>query len=324
MSENKRTVFYKRHVDLGAKIVEFGGWDMPIYYPSGIVGEHLATRKEAGLFDVSHMGRFIIRGDGALKFLQHVLSNNVEALNVNELTAQYTIIPNENGGAVDDAYLYHFVEHEYLLVVNAANRLKDWHHFQALLKDFDDVELVDRTKEIAMLALQGPKSRQIVASIIQSGQPPEPMRNALSIVTINGVTVKVARTGYTGEPLCFEFFINHKDGPMLWDLLLDKGATPVGLGARDTLRLEAGLPLYGHELGQDAEDKEIPIMACPLAKFAVSFSPLKGDFVGRAALARQHQALRKIISRDYSSVDVLPRIIQMVAVAGRRVARDGA
>jgi aminomethyltransferase len=322
-SENKRTVFFDRHVALGAKIVEFGGWDMPIYYPTGIVTEHLATRKEAGLFDVSHMGRFILRGAGAVKFLQHVLSSNVAALTVNKLTAQYSIVPNESGGAVDDAYLYHFVDDEYLLVVNAANRLKDWDHFQSLLKDFDHVELTDRTAEIAMLALQGPKSREILAQIIQSGQFPEPLHNALSVVTINGARVMVGRTGYTGEPLCFELFVNREDGPLLWDLLVEKGATPVGLGARDTLRLEAGLPLYGHELGLDAEGKEIPIMACPLARFAVSFSPLKGDFVGREALARQHAAFEKIIARDYSSMEALPRMIKTVAVAGQGVARDG-
>ncbi len=325
MSENRRTVFYDRHVELGAKIVDFNGWDMPVSYPSGIIAEHLATRKEAGVFDVSHMGRFIIRRAGAVKFLQHVLSNNVEALNVNKLTAQYTIIPNKTGGAIDDAYLYHFIEGEYLLVVNAANRLKDWEHFQSVLKDFGDVELTDATEDIAMIALQGPKSREIVYGIIQAGQLPEPMRNALSIVTINGATVKVGRTGYTGEPLCFEFFVDKKDAFMLWDLLIAKGATPNGLGARDTLRLEAGLPLYGHELGLDAEGKEIPIiMACPPARFAVSFSPLKGNYIGRTELTMQHEVLKKIIARDYTSISVLPRMIQQVAVAGRGVARDGA
>lgn len=323
MSETKKTVLYSRHVDLGAKMVDFNGWDMPVSYPNGIVAEHLATRKAAGLFDVSHMGRFIIRGAGTVKFLQHVLSNNAVALNVNELIAQYTIIPNETGGAVDDTYLYHFVEGEYLLVVNAANRLKDWKHFQSVLKGFDDVELVDATEEISMVALQGPRSREITSSIIQAGQLPEPMRNALGIVTINGATVKVGRTGYTGEPLCFEFFVNNEDALMLWDLLIEKGATPNGLGARDTLRLEAGLPLYGQELGLDAEGKEIPIMACPLARFAVSFSPLKGNYIGRTELTMQHEVLKRIIARDYTSINLLPRMIQQVAVAGRGVARDG-
>jgi aminomethyltransferase len=323
-SENKRTVLFNRHVELGAKIVEFAGWDMPISYPTGIVAEHLATRKEAGLFDVSHMGRFIIRGAGALRLLQYVLSSNVEALTAQRLTAQYTLIPDEAGGAIDDAYLYHFVEDEYLLVVNAANRLKDWQHFQALLKDFDEVELIDRTDDLAMLALQGPKSREILAQVIQAGQLPEPMRNALSIVTINGVTVMVGRTGYTGEPLCFECFVNREAALMLWDLFMAKGATPVGLGARDTLRLEAGLPLYGHELGLDAERKEIPVLAYPVARLAVSFSPLKGDFVGRAALTRQHEAYKRIIVRDYSAIEALPRMIKSVALAGQGVAREGA
>ncbi len=324
MSQLQRTVFYDQHVALGAKIVEFAGWQMPIFYPTGIVEEHLLTRKGAGLFDVSHMGRFIVRGSGALNFLQHVLTNNAEALDIREMGAQYTLIPNEAGGAVDDAYLYRFVQEEYLLVVNGANREKDWNHFQGLLKDFDGVELTDQTKEIAMLALQGPRTREIMEDIVGSGLLPEPMRNAVSIVTISGATVNVARTGYTGEPLCFELFANREDGPMLWDLILSKGATPIGLGARDTLRLEAALPLYGHELGLDPDGKEIPIFACPLAKFAVSLSPLKGDFWGRAALTKQHEAFKKIVYRDYSLIHDLPRMIKPIAVAGRGIAREGA
>jgi aminomethyltransferase len=324
MSDILKTVFHERHVDLGAKMVEFFGWEMPMFYPTGIVKEHLATRKHAGLFDVSHMGRFIIRGAGALKFLQYVLTNNAEALDIREMGAQYTFIPNHTGGAVDDAYLYRFVEDEYLLVVNGANREKDWNHFQTLLKDFDKAELTDRTKEIAMLSLQGPKSRDILESIIQTGLLPEPTRNAVSIVTISGVPVKVARTGYTGEPICFELFVDAKDGSMLWDQIVENGAVPIGLGARDTLRLEAVLPLYGHELGQDPEGKEIPIFACPLAKFAVSFSPLKGDFIGREVLVRQQEAFKKIMSRDYSIIQNLPRICKPIAVAGRGVAREGA
>jgi len=324
VSKLQRTILYDRHVALGAKMVEFGGWDMPVLYPSGIVEEHLAARKGSGLFDVSHMGRFTVRGAGAVRFLQHVLSNNAEALDVRERAAQYTLIPNETGGAVDDAYLYHFVEDEYLLVVNAANRQKDWKHLQLFLKDYDDVDLIDRTEEVVMLALQGRMSRDLLGEIIQSGTLPEPMRNAVSIVTISDARVMVARTGYTGEPLSFELFARREDGPMLWDQIMAKGATPVGLGARDTLRMEAGLPLYGHELGEDPEGNEIPMMACPLVKSAVSFSPLKGEFVGRAALARQFEALGKIIARDYSMIADLPHLIRPIAVAGRGIARSGA
>ncbi len=321
MSENKRTVFYNRHVELDAKIVPFAGWEMPISYPAGIVKEHLSTRKKAGLFDVSHMGRFVIRGSGASRFLQHVLCSNVEALNVNKMNAQYSIIPNEKGGAVDDAYLYNFIDNEYLLVVNASNRQKDWEHLQSYLKDFDAVEMIDRTEDIAMLALQGPNSRDIISEIIQDGQLPEPARNELSTITVNGATIHIGRTGYTGEPLCFECFVERDDSLMLWDLLIQKGAEPVGLGARDTLRLEAGLPLYGHELGLDPEGNEIPIMACPLARIALSFSPFKGEYVGREELLRQHEALKKIMQRDYSSRDILPRIIRTIALTQRGVAR---
>ena len=317
----KRTVFYDRHVELNATMVDFGGWNMPVQYQSGILQEHLATRNQAGLFDVSHMGRFIISGSQALDFLQHVLSNNAAGLEVQE--SQYTMIPNENGGAVDDAYLYRFFEDEYLLVVNASNREKDWEHFQQALKSFDQVQLTDWTAEMAMLSLQGPQAKVIMEAIIETGRLPEPMRNQLSAATIKGVEVLIARTGYTGEPLCFELFIPRQDAVMLWDLLCEKGAVPIGLGARDTLRLEAGLPLYGHELGLDPENNEIPIFACPLARFAVSLSPLKADFIGRSALTRQFEAYEKIVKRDYSRIKDLPRIIRPVALTGKGVARAG-
>ena len=324
MTEPRKTVFHSTHVALGAQLVDFGGWEMPLQYPSGCVTEHLATRKAAGLFDVSHMGRFLVRGRGALPFLQHVLTNNADALDLHPIGAQYTLIPTASGAAIDDAYLYRFVEGEYVLVVNAANREKDWAHLQPLAAGFPGVELIDRTEALAMLALQGPTSRNILAGIIDSGQMPEPMRNTVSSVKIAGMPVMVGRTGYTGEPLCFELFVPRDDGSRLWSLLVAKGATPVGLAARDTLRLEAGLPLYGHELGTDPDGKEIPIFAIPLAKFAVSLSPRKGDFIGRAALTTQFAAFAKNLVRDYSAIADLPRSIKPLAVAGRGIARPGA
>jgi len=285
------------------------------------VHEHLVTRKTAGLFDVSHMGRFVFRCKDSLLFLQHVLSNNVAALDVGE--SQYTFIPNNTGGAIDDAYLYRFIEDEYLLVVNAANRQKDWEHFESMVKDFEHVEMFDHTEELVMLSLQGPQSKQILSPLIDSGSLPEPSRNRLSTVTINSKRVLIARTGYTGEPICFELFINTADGPAIWDLLVEWEAEPVGLGARNTLRLEAGLPLYGHELGKDPSEREIPIFACKLAKFAVSFSPFKTDFVGRDALSSQFEALKKIEKGDYSLVEDLPRMIMPVAVSVKGIARAG-
>jgi aminomethyltransferase len=237
-----RTVLYDCHVALGAQMVPFGGWEMPVMYGDGILAEHLTTRKQAGLFDVSHMGRFVFRGSGALDFLQYALTNNAEALDTLEKGAQYTLIPTKDGTAVDDAYLYRFVDDEYLLVVNAGNRDKDWQHFQQLLKKFDHVELVDRSDDLAMVSIQGPESRSIVSDIIQAGRVPEPARNALNPVTIAGATVLLARTGYTGEPLGFELFIPKDSAVEIWNLLIKKGAAPAGLGARDTLRWRRPCP----------------------------------------------------------------------------------
>jgi len=324
MTELKRTVLHDKHVECGAQMVPFGGWDMPVMYGDGILAEHLATRKGAGLFDVSHMGRFAFRGPRALVFLQYALTNNALALDAPERGAQYTFIPTVDGTAVDDAYLYRFVPDEFLLVVNAGNRDKDWRHFQELLDRFSGVELVDRSDELAMLSLQGPQSRAIIGGVLDGGRLPDPARNALATVTIAGVDVLLARTGYTGEPLGFELFIPTGAAAGIWDLLLDKGATPVGLGARDTLRLEASLPLYGHELGTDAEGREIPIFACPLARFGVSFSEHKDDFIGRSALEKQRAAANGFMSRDFSRLDDLPRTIRPLALDGRGIARQGA
>ncbi len=261
-------------------------------------------------------------GAGALRFLQHVLTNNAAALEPGE--SQYTIIPNAEGGAIDDAYLYRFFADEYLLVVNASNRVKDWDHFQTILPDFPDVELTDRTEDLAMLSLQGPLSKKILLELIEDGRLPEPMRNCLSRITIAGADILIARTGYTGEPVCFELFIKRDDALRIWDLLTGKGAVPVALGARDTLRLEAALPLYGHEFGVDPDGREIPIFAAGLANVAVSFSPLKGDFIGKKALLKQWQA-RKMMKKDgdYSRIADLPRMTRPVAIAGRGIARAG-
>ncbi len=342
MDQPKRTVLYDRHKALGAQMVEFGGWDMPLLYPSGVVEEHLNTRSGVDIFDVSHMGRFIIRGANALRFVQHVLTNNAEALDLAPTGAQYTLIASETGAAVDDAFLYRFVEGEYLLVVNASNRIKDLEHLRRYAESFDGVELIDRTYDIAMFALQGPKSRDLLevvvdapttspAAILKAGIPagassalPEPYRNAVGVARIAGAGVMVSRTGYTGEPIGFELFVDRANALMLWDLLLEKGARPAGLAARDTLRLESALPLYGHEYGYDPDGKEIPCFAAPIGKLAVSFSPLKGDFIGRAALEKQFAAYSRIIARDYSTIADLPRMFKCVAVTGRGIARAGA
>lgn len=330
----RRTPLYERHLALGARMVEFAGWEMPLQYSAGIMEEHLATRRGAGLFDVSHMGRFAVRGRGVLGFLQHVLTNNAASLSPGK--AQYTMVPNERGGALDDAYLYCLGGEEYLLVVNAANREGDWGHFQKHLASFPGVELLDRTEELAMLSLQGSLSRKIALQLLEGECIPEPGRNTLCFAVVRrlaeargggegagGARIVVARTGYAGESLGFELFVPREAAAAVWDQLIELGATPVGLGARDTLRLEAGLPLYGHELGWDSQGKEIPIFACPLARFAVSLSPLKGEFIGREALARQFAAYQGFLKGSFSGLKDLPRIIRHLTLLDKGVARQG-
>ena len=321
MNECLRTVFFNKHQDLDATIVEFGGWEMPIQYPAGIINEHMATRKKAGIFDVSHMGRLYFTGKDTIPFLQHVLTNNALALDIGE--SQYTLIQNETGGAIDDAYLYRFKPEEYLLVVNASNREKDVAHFKKHLTLFQDIEMVDKTFEMSMISLQGPLSKSIIQQIVTGGILPEPARNNLSIVDIKGVETCLARTGYTGEPLGFELFIENKHAVFIWNLLMEKGAFPIGLGARDTLRLEACLPLYGHELGMDHDGNEIPLFASKLSKFAASFSPLKGDFIGKDVLYQQYLAFKNITDQKFDDISHLPRMVMPLAITGKGIAREG-
>lgn len=318
----RRTPLYDQHVALGARMTGFAGWDMPLMYPSGVIAEHLATRRNAGLFDVSHMGRFLVRGNGALGLLQRLLTNNVAALEVGQ--AQHTFISDHLGVALDDAYVYRFVADEYLLVVNAANRETDWDYLHSQARDASGVELLDQTEKLAMLSLQGPRSQDIIAGVLSEGRLPEPQRNKLSRGIIAGIDVLLSRTGYTGEPLGFELIIPSEEVPLLWDLFIHEKAQPVGLGARDTLRLEAGFPLYGHELGSDPTGRPTEIFASSLALRSVNFSPAKGDYTGRAALLEQHTAYERIVAGDYSLIATLPRIIRPVALTSRGIARAGA
>ena len=320
MSELKRTQLYDVHVAAGATMVDFGGWEMPIKYPTDIVAEHLYTRNFCSLFDVSHMGRILVDGPQAVPFLQHVLSSNVMALDVNK--AQYAILPTETGGAVDDAYLYRFEEDRYLLVVNAANTDKDLAHLQHHIQNFD-ARMTVITSDWAAIAVQGPKSKELLMTLSGGESITEPMKNALNTLELEGHTVRIAKTGYTGEPIGYEVYVPSQDAVWLWNRLVELGARPAGLGARDTLRLEAGMPLYGHELGLSPDGTEIPIYAIPLARFAVSFSPQKGDFVGREPLQRQYDVFRKIMDRDFSDLEHLPRRVRPITLLGRGVMRAG-
>ncbi len=286
MSELKRTPLYDAHVSAGATMVDFGGWEMPIQYPAGIVSEHLYDRKSCGIFDVSHMGRLLVEGPERVAFLQKVLTSNVSALVPGR--AQYCMIPTETGGAVDDAYLYMFEEDKYLLIVNASNTDKDLRHFAKYLPDYD-CTITNLTDTLSSIAVQGPDAEAILKTLSGGAEITGPRKNDLGEVVMEGHTVRASRTGYTGDPIGWELFIDAGEAVWLWNRLTQLGARPTGLGARDTLRLEAGLPLYGHELGADAAGEEIPIFAVSLAKFAVSFKEEKGDFVAREILLAQKE-----------------------------------
>ena len=286
MSELKRTPLYDAHMAAGATMVDFGGWEMPIQYPEGIVAEHLYDRRHCGIFDVSHMGRLIVEGPDRLAFLQKVLSSNAADLVPGR--AQYCMIPDETGGAVDDAYLYMFTEDNYMVVVNASNTDKDLQHFSKCLPGYD-CTITNITDTYSSIAVQGPDSERILKELSGSDFLTGPKKNDLNELTMEGRTVRISKTGYTGDPIGWELFIDAKEVVWLWNRLIELGAKPTALGARDTLRLEAGLPLYGHELGTDHSGAEIPIFAVSLAKFAVSFVEEKGDFVGKELLLAQKE-----------------------------------
>jgi len=277
------------------------------------------------MWDVSHMGRVRVGCADRIAFLQHVLTNNAEALA--PWQAQYTQIPNEQGGVIDDAYLYRFDEDEWILVVNASNREKDLAHLQKHAAHFGDVTLEDHTGALAMVAFQGPLAGEVLEGLVEDGYLPEPRRNALSRVTIAGAEVLIGRTGYTGEPIAFELLIPAESAEAVWVVLAAAGAphgiVPCGLGARDTLRLEAGLPLYGHEFGQDPTGGEFPAYSFPLSGLAVSFSDRKGDFVGRNPLRAQFEQLQLIKTGDYEPSNVLPKRTRCLALLDRGVIRQG-
>ena len=321
MSELKRTVLYQAHLDAKATMVDFGGWEMPIQYPEGIITEHLYCRKHCAIFDVSHMGRIDVTGKDQVAFLQHVLSSNVLALDVGQ--AQYCIIPNEAGAAIDDAYLYRFEDGKYFLVVNAGNIDKDLAHLNEVAKAYD-VQLTNVSDRCAAIAVQGPESKDILTKMA-GGKTllMENVKNALACLEMEGRPVRIAKTGYTGEPIGYELYCNSEDARYFWDRLIELGAKPAGLGARDTTRMEASLPLYGHEMGECELGGEIPIYAVSLARFAVSYAPEKGDFIGKEALAKQFAAYKKIMNRDYSSIADLPYRIQPIYLEGRGVLRKG-
>ncbi len=276
-----RTPLFDRHVALGAKMVPFAGFEMPVQY-AGVIEEHRAVRSSAGLFDVSHMGEFEVRGKGAAAFLDAIVPTRVSALP--PLKAAYTGLLTERGTFVDDILVYRLADEHFLVVVNASNVAKDWAWFERHARGHD-VALENASDRTALIAVQGPKSIGIVARLAEGFDAHAVKYYQLARGTVAGRPVIAARTGYTGE-VGYELFSAPGDAGAIWDALLEAGAAdgarPAGLAARDTLRLEAAMPLYGNDI-----DDETTLLEAGL-EWVVDWT--KEDFVGRAALAAQKEA----------------------------------
>jgi aminomethyltransferase len=274
----KQTPLYETHLRYGGKIVEFGGWSLPVQY-SGIKDEHQAVRTKAGLFDVSHMGEVSVSGPDALAFLQKLVTNDVAKLQVNQIL--YTPMCYQDGGTVDDLLVYKQAANEYLLVVNAANIEKDWQWMQENLKGFK-TELTNLSDATAQLALQGPLAETILAKLTDTPLAAITYYWFNPEASVAGKKVLISRTGYTGED-GFEIYCQPEDAEFLWEAIMEAGRPlgllPAGLGCRDTLRFESCLPLYGHELSATISPVEAGI------GFFVKLD--KGDFNGREVLHEQ-------------------------------------
>jgi aminomethyltransferase len=282
-SEARRTPLYDNHVGLGGKMVSFAGYMLPVQY-SGVIAEHMAVRTKAGLFDVSHMGEVLFTGRDALMNLQRLLSNDFRGMPDGRV--RYTLMCNESGGVVDDLIVYRYGDEKYLLVVNAANREKDVSWMRERLSG--DAAMEDISDDTAQIALQGPASDEILRRLAPESGIPGKYYTFIDGVDVGGVKCLVSQTGYTGEK-GYELYMAKTGAPKLWDKLLDAGAefglVPAGLGARDTLRLEAGMPLYGHEM----DDRVTPFEA----DLAYGVKMEKDDFVGKSALIGHEKPKRK-------------------------------
>ena len=270
----KRTSLYSAHLKLGAKMVPFAGWEMPVFYKS-IIAESKAVRNAAGIFDIGHMGALKVSGVAALPFLQRVLTNDASKLGVG--SSQYSIILNNSGGVVDDIFVYRLPDH-YLLIINASNTDKDIAWLNK--NNSDGAEISDLKDNMTLLALQGPKSQEILQTLCDIDLKTLGHHKIVS-ARISRLPSLISRTGYTGED-GFEFFFDKNNAEVIWKKLLGLGAVPCGLGARDVLRLEAGMPLYGHEYNEGITPLETGF------SFAVKLD--KGDFIGKGGLIMHKEA----------------------------------
>jgi aminomethyltransferase len=297
-----KTPFYDSHKSLGAKMLSFHGWEMPLHY-SGIIDEHINTRTNVGLFDVSHMGRFEVKGSDAYDCLQTLVTNNISKLN--EHQALYSPICQDNGGIIDDLIIYMINREEFLVVVNASNREKD---LEWIVKHSKSAVVENISDKIALLALQGPLAQKVLEKIIFGANFDQLKPFDIVITNIFGIECMISRTGYTGEDGFEIFFDSSKID--IWDKLIQLGSRfnikPTGLGARDTLRLEAGLMLYGNDINENTTPLEVPL------RWTVKFE--KREFIGKEALLTQ-QVNRKLVG-----FEVLEK---RIARHGNEVLMDG-
>lgn len=282
----KKTPLYDCHLKHNGKMVEFAGYSLPVQYETGLITEHMAVRQKCGIFDVSHMTELYLEGPDALANVQNIFCNDYS--NAKDGQIKYTTMLNDQGGIVDDMIIYKFNEQKYMVVGNAANHEKDANWIKQHVSG--NCQFIDRSSEYGQMALQGPASVDILKKLTAENDIPMKYYT-FAEVKVGGYDVILSQTGYTGE-LGFEVYAAAADTPKLWDALLeagkDFGLIPCGLGARDTLRLEAGMPLYGHEMSDDITPLE--------AKLGFSVKPDKGDFVGKANLLKKSEASTRTLA----------------------------
>jgi aminomethyltransferase len=298
----RRTPLYETHVEAGAKLVDFAGWDMPVQY-DGIRAEHLRVRNSCGVFDVSHMGEIETEGPQAAELLQRLLTNDISKIEVGG--AQYSCLCREDGGVLDDLFTYRLAEDRYLTVTNAANHERDLEWFEAHAVEFE-AEVHDRLEDFAMLAVQGPRARDIVAGLADGELPP---RFKTAELAIAGVSALVCGTGYTGED-GVELLIAPGDAIAVWNALIDGGGGPAGLGARDTLRLEVNYCLYGNDLTEERTPIEAGLGWC-----------VKEDtgFIGSEACRRvREEGPQEILEPFVMTGPGIPRQGNPILAAGER------
>lgn len=294
-----KTALYELHLDLGAKIVDFAGWQMPIQYKN-LKEEVKAVRENVGVFDVSHMGEFFVEGKEAINFIDYLVTNNIKSAAIGK--AVYSPLCDENGHIIDDLIVYKLSESKAMICVNAANIEKDYAWFEKHASKFE-CELSNKSSEYSLLAIQGPKTFEVLKSLDLGCDLPD--MDYYSIFE-NGMTL-FARTGYTGED-GFEVFGDHEYIKNLWNQLIDAGVTPCGLGSRDVLRLEVCYPLYGHELNQDVTPLDSGL------KWTVKFD--KEDFIGKSALENyspKYQLIKIILDKG------IPREGYSIEIADEKI-----